>query len=92
MLLPFARASSERCKLTVQDPYSEQGTSSPSDFNTPDSDEVIDLSYYWSLIRRHLWKVISLSAICTVIAALVVLVMTPVYTATSTLLIESKEA
>tara|TARA_B100001245_G_scaffold184696_1_gene142755 strand:+ start:33739 stop:35973 length:2235 start_codon:yes stop_codon:yes gene_type:complete len=76
----------------VQDPYSEQGTSSPSDFNTPDSDEVIDLSYYWSLIRRHLWKVISLSAICTVIAALVVLVMTPVYTATSTLLIESKEA
>jgi capsular exopolysaccharide synthesis family protein len=54
--------------------------------------EVIDLSYYWQVIRRQLNKIILFSAIITVIAVLVALAITPVYRATATILIEAEEA
>ena len=54
--------------------------------------EVIDLSYYWHVIRRQLKMIIALAAVATIIAVLVVLSMTPKYSATSTLLIEAEEA
>ena len=54
--------------------------------------EVIDLSHYWLVIRRHLKKILALSFLVTVLAALVVMVMTPVYKATTTLMIEAEEA
>ena len=54
--------------------------------------EVIDLSHYWLVIRRHLKKIIALSALVTVIAALVALAMTPVFKATTTLMIEAEDA
>ncbi|MDP2548176.1 MULTISPECIES: polysaccharide biosynthesis tyrosine autokinase [unclassified Oceanobacter] len=54
--------------------------------------EVIDLMYYWHVLRRHLTKIIALSAVATVIAALVVMSITPIYKATTTLLIEAEEA
>ncbi|MDO6681343.1 MULTISPECIES: polysaccharide biosynthesis tyrosine autokinase [unclassified Oceanobacter] len=60
--------------------------------SVPQSVEVIDLMHYWHVFRRHLTKIIALSVVATVIAALVVMSMTPVYRATTTLLIEAEEA
>ena len=54
--------------------------------------EVIDLTHYWHVIRRQTRKIMALSVIATIIAVLVALVMTPIYRATATLLIESEEA
>ncbi|KZZ46238.1 hypothetical protein A3759_07130 [Thalassolituus sp. HI0120] len=54
--------------------------------------EVIDLSYYWHVVRRQLKMIIALSIIATLIAVLVVLSMTPKYKATTTILIEAEEA
>ncbi len=54
--------------------------------------EVIDLVHYWHVFRRHLSKIIALSAVATLIAVLVVMSMTPIYQATTTLLIEAEEA
>ena len=54
--------------------------------------ETIDLLHYWHVLRRHILKIIALSAVATLVAVLVVLAMTPVYKATSTLLIESEDA
>ena len=54
--------------------------------------EVIDLTHYWQVIRRQLKKVILFSAAITALAVLVVLVMTPVYRSTATIMIESEEA
>jgi len=46
--------------------------------NNQNTVEVIDLTHYWLVIRRNLTKIILLSAVTTVIAALVSMVMTPV--------------
>lgn len=59
--------------------------------NTP-APEVIDLMHYWHVFRRNMLKILSLSLIVTVLAVLVTMSLTPVYRATSTLLIESEEA
>jgi succinoglycan biosynthesis transport protein ExoP len=53
--------------------------------------EVIDLGHYWSIIRRQFKKIIALSSVATLISILVVLSLTPKYSATSTLLIEASE-
>ena len=54
--------------------------------------EVIDLAHYWHVVRRQLKKIIALSVVATIIAVLVVLSLTPKFSATTTLLIESEEA
>lgn len=54
--------------------------------------EVIDLAHYWHVVRRQLKKIIALSIVATIIAVLVVLSLTPKFSATTTLLIESEEA
>ena len=54
--------------------------------------EVIDLTHYWHVIRRQAKKIIALSAVVTLLAVLVALVLTPKYKATATLLIEAEEA
>ncbi|WP_430462259.1 GumC family protein [Thalassolituus sp. LLYu03] len=54
--------------------------------------EVIDLTHYWHVVRRQLKKILALSAVMTLLAVLVALVLTPKYQATATLLIESEEA
>ncbi|MFQ3190382.1 MAG: succinoglycan biosynthesis transport protein ExoP [Paraglaciecola sp.] len=53
--------------------------------------EVIDLGHYWSVVRRQFNKIIALSSVATLISILVVLSLTPKYSATSTLLIEASE-
>ena len=60
--------------------------------NNPNSVEVIDLSHYWQVIRRNLKSIILLSFIATLITVLIAFVITPVYSASVTLLIESEEA
>ncbi|WP_221800653.1 GumC family protein [Oceanobacter mangrovi] len=54
--------------------------------------EVIDLMHYWRVFRRHLSKIIALTVVATAIAVLVVMSMTPIYQATTTLLIEAEQA
>ena len=54
--------------------------------------ETIDVMHYWHVFRRNVGKIISLAVVATLIAVLLVMTMTPVYRATSTLLIESQEA
>ena len=60
--------------------------------NKPSAVEVIDLAHYWHVVRRQLKKIIALSLVATIISVLVVLSLTPKYSATTTLLIESEEA
>jgi capsular exopolysaccharide synthesis family protein len=54
--------------------------------------EVIDLSAYWKLITRNKWKIFSFSFLVTLVAVLVVMSLTPIYKATSTVLIENSES
>ncbi len=54
--------------------------------------EVIDLAHYWHVVRRQLKKIIALASVITILTVLVVLSLTPKYSATTTLLIESEEA
>ncbi|MDD9178990.1 MULTISPECIES: GumC family protein [Aliivibrio] len=54
-------------------------------------EQLIDFGYYFHLIKKR-WVSISLfSLLCTVIAALIALSITPMYRATATLLIESSQ-
>ena len=54
--------------------------------------EEIDLRQYWATINRHKWGIAGLAFVITLLTALVVFSMEPVYRATATLLIESQEA
>ncbi|MDH3692467.1 MAG: GumC family protein, partial [Gammaproteobacteria bacterium] len=49
-----------------------------------------DLGQSWDVLRREKWRILALASAASLIAAVVVLVMTPVYKATATLLIESQ--
>ncbi|MCY0966961.1 GumC family protein [Parathalassolituus penaei] len=60
--------------------------------NGPAAEEVIDLTHYWRVFRRHLGRIVTLGIVATVLAVLGVMAVTPVYRATSTLLIESQDS
>lgn len=60
--------------------------------NNQNSVEVIDLTHYWQVIRRNLKSIMLLSAIATLVTILVAFVITPVYSASVTILIESEKA
>jgi succinoglycan biosynthesis transport protein ExoP len=55
-------------------------------------DDVIDLRQYWNTIMRHKWGILGFAFVVTLLATLVVFSIAPVYRATATLLIESKQA
>lgn len=55
------------------------------------SEDVIDLSHYFRVVNNNKWRILSLSLIITLLAALIVLTMAPIYQASSSLLIESEE-
>jgi len=55
-------------------------------------DDVIDLRQYWLTVMRHKWGILGFAFVATLLAALVVFTLEPVYRATATLLIESKQA
>jgi capsular exopolysaccharide synthesis family protein len=52
----------------------------------------IDLLQLWQTIWRRKWSILTLTIVVAMLAALVVLSMTPIYKASSTLLIEQKTA
>lgn len=54
-------------------------------------DDVIDLTHYFRVINASKWRIIGLSVVVTLLVTLIVLSMTPIYKATSSLLIESEE-
>jgi succinoglycan biosynthesis transport protein ExoP len=58
----------------------------------PLQDDVIDLRQYWLTLMRYKWGILGFSVIVTLLTAMVVLSLEPVYRATATLLIESKQA
>lgn len=58
--------------------------------NTTDEDP-IDLRDYIKIVRKHRWAILLTSALLTAIAAYVVSGMTPIYRATTTLLIETQQ-
>ena len=67
----------------------------PSEFKPPDPpalgpDAEADLWEYWDVIRRHIKLIASLFLIAELLTLLLVLVMTPLYTGVSTILIESQ--
>lgn len=51
----------------------------------------IDLRHYWNIVWREKWGVLGLCAIVGLLAQVIVLNMTPVYSASATLLIEAKQ-
>lgn len=55
-------------------------------------DDVIDLRQYWLTVMRRKWGILGFAFVATLLAALVVFSLEPQYRATSTLLIESKQA
>src|SRR3989440_2571206 len=50
----------------------------------------IDWRYYWSIINRRKWSIIGLALAVGLLTTLVVFAMTPIYRASTTLLIESQ--
>ena len=63
----------------------------PNDrFVESQDDDAIDLREYAKVLRKHRWAILLSTAILTAISAYVVSGMTPIYRATSTLLIETQ--
>lgn len=54
--------------------------------------EVIDLTHYWYLLRQYAFRLFVLALVISVIAVLIAFTLQPVYKATTSILIESKEA
>ena len=55
-------------------------------------EDEIDLHYYWALVRRFQWQILSLATLITLIAALIAFSLTPIYKASSRVLIEANQA
>jgi len=60
--------------------------------DTATSDNPIDLIEYWRIIEKFKWRIILFSVAITVLAALIVLSITPQYQSTVSLMIEKEEA
>jgi succinoglycan biosynthesis transport protein ExoP len=58
----------------------------------PQLSETLDFAQYLQTIRRYLWRILSLATLTSILVGLVVLSITPQYTATATLLIENDQA
>src|SRR6202790_3041459 len=64
-------------------------TSEDDDWET---DDAIDLRHYWNIINPYKWPIIGLAVAVGLLTTLVVFAMTPIYRASTTLLIESQAA
>lgn len=58
----------------------------------PDQEEEIDLRRYWQILTRYKWGILGLALAITVLATLVVFTVSPVYRATTTLLIQEDQS
>lgn len=64
----------------------------PPRLNAEDDDDEIDLLQLWQTIWRRKWSILTLVLVVMMVATLVVLSITPIFRAASTLLIEQKAA
>lgn len=55
-------------------------------------DDIIDLRQYFRVLNRYKWGILGLAAAMSVLVGLITFSMTPIYSAQSTLLIESSDA
>ncbi|WP_218352167.1 GumC family protein [Alteromonas lipotrueiana] len=55
-------------------------------------DETIDFAHYWQVFKRYAGRIIVLAVLSTILVALIVMKMKPIYSATASLLIESQPA
>jgi len=55
-------------------------------------EEEIDLSAYWNVIRGRIWHILGLATIVTLLAAVLVSAMAPIYKSTAVLLLEPEQA
>jgi polysaccharide biosynthesis transport protein len=55
------------------------------------AEEIVDLSHYFTLLKKHWLSILTFVILVTGLAVLVALSLTPVYTATATLMIEAQE-
>lgn len=56
------------------------------------NENLIDIRHYWNLLRMNAWRIILLGISCAVLAYLVASQLEPRYRATTTVLIENREA
>ncbi len=64
-----------------------------SDFDVERSDgDVIDLKRYFRILMRSRWRILILSLSITLLAAVIVFSLTPIYESTTTVLIENQQA
>ena len=56
------------------------------------NDDEIDLRQYFNIINKYKWRILFLSIFVAIFASVVAMRMTPIYKATSTLLIEATQA
>ena len=54
--------------------------------------ETIDIAHYLGIIKRYAFRIISLAIAFTILVALLVMRMTPMYTSTTTILVEADKA
>tara|TARA_R110002049_G_scaffold40192_12_gene122715 strand:+ start:238 stop:2463 length:2226 start_codon:yes stop_codon:yes gene_type:complete len=68
-----------------------QGLQRPADLNPPDED-AIDLHHLWQVIRHNIWGILGLCLVVSLLTTLWVMRISPVYRASTTIMIESQEA
>jgi succinoglycan biosynthesis transport protein ExoP len=68
---------------TLPEPFAPQWPSAPV------QEDTFDLRGSWAVIHRHTWLILSLFVAAELLTLLVLLIKTPLYTALSTILIES---
>lgn len=66
--------------------------SGPLAGTVPEQEQEIDLRQYWRIVSRYKWGILGLAIAVTALATLIVFSLRPVYRATTTLLIEQKQA
>lgn len=57
-----------------------------------DEEEALDLIGYWRVIQRRKWGILGLAVFLSLLAAVVVSMMTPIYKSTVTILVEQNKA
>jgi capsular exopolysaccharide synthesis family protein len=57
----------------------------------PVREDELDLRKYWHVIMKHRWAILGITALVTLISVLFVMRMTPIYTSTATVMIESNK-
>ena len=60
--------------------------------NTATESETVDLQHYFRVIQRFKWRILSLSILVTLLTSVIIFSITPQYTSTATLLIQTEKA